>query len=220
MNNKRGSRTLLASLLLSAPGPVVLGLGLMVGNSSTQIADFLRRTVELAATLVSWYVYRATAERPESDPARVRLERRADLCVAAAMILSGAAMGFLAVSGFAGGAGKGNLIPALVIAILSLISNGILSVNYSISWRKTPNRVLKAQRTLYRTKTAVDAFVTAALIAVMRLTGSAQRAADLAGGLVVTAVLAASGGKLLAKGIKKIPGKSAVSAEAPGEETG
>ena len=109
-------------------------------------------------------------------------------------------MGFLAVSGFVRKTAKGNLIPALIVAALSLITNGVLALNYAAAWRKTPHRVLRAQRTLYSAKTAVDAFVTAALIAVMRLKGDAQRAADLAGGLVVTAVLIASGLKLLAAG--------------------
>ena len=200
VKDKRGGRTLLASLLLSAPGPLVLGLGLLAGRASTQIADFIRRTVELTATLVSWRVYKATEGRPEGEAERARLERRADLCVAAAMILSGAAMGFLAVSGFVRKTAKGNLIPALIVAALSLITNGVLALNYAAAWRKTLHRVLRAQRTLYRAKTAVDAFVTAALIAVMRLEGDAQRAADLAGGLAVTAVLIASGLKLLAAG--------------------
>ena len=41
-HGKSRSQTLLASVLLSAPGPVVIGLGLLVGRSSTQMADFLR----------------------------------------------------------------------------------------------------------------------------------------------------------------------------------
>lgn len=203
VKNKRGSRTLLASLLLSAPGPLVLGLGLLVGNSTTQIADFVRRTVELVATFVSWSVYRSTAELPSSDVNRTRLERRADMYVASAMIVSGLVMGSLAIAGLTRQSDKGNLVPALVIAILSVISNGIIAVNYSISWKKTPNRVLQAQRTLYRTKTVVDAFVCATLIAVITLTGNTQRILDLSGGLFVTAVLLVNGFKLLFTRMKK-----------------
>ena len=41
-SKKSGSRTLLMSVLMSAPGPLIIGLGLLVGRSSTQIADFIR----------------------------------------------------------------------------------------------------------------------------------------------------------------------------------
>ena len=44
---KSGFRTLLISVLMSSYGPIILGLGLRVGHSSTQISDFTRRTAEL-----------------------------------------------------------------------------------------------------------------------------------------------------------------------------
>ena len=48
-NTKSGSRTLLLPVLMSAPGPLVVGLGLLAGCSSTQIADFVRGSAELLA---------------------------------------------------------------------------------------------------------------------------------------------------------------------------
>ena len=41
-NTKSGTKTLLLSVLMSAPGPLVVGLGLLAVRSSTQIADFVR----------------------------------------------------------------------------------------------------------------------------------------------------------------------------------
>ncbi len=197
VSDKRGGRTLLASVLLSAPGPLVLGLGLLVGKSTTQIADFVRRTVELAATIVSWYVYRSTSGLPNDDEKRVRLERRVDIIVGITMLISGLAMGCLAVIGFVHPSDKGNVIPALIIAVLGVISNGILAMNYTAANKKTPNDVMKAQRALYCTKTVVDACVCGALVAVMLVTGNTARIADFAGGLAVTAVLCVNGLKLL-----------------------
>ena len=52
-DKRSGYRTLRLSVLLSAPGPLVLGLGLMVGHSSTQISDFTRRTAELMGSCSS-----------------------------------------------------------------------------------------------------------------------------------------------------------------------
>ena len=57
---KSGTRTLLMSVLMSAPGPLVVGLGLMAGRSSTQIADFVRRSAELLAIIMSFVVYQLT----------------------------------------------------------------------------------------------------------------------------------------------------------------
>ncbi|NLN64640.1 MAG: cation transporter [Clostridiaceae bacterium] len=203
VSNKRGSRTLLASVLLSAPGPLVLGLGLLVGSSTTQIADFVRRTVELAATIISWCVFRTTSDLPKDDEKRVRLEDRVDMVVGIAMIVSGVAMGCLAVIGLIHPAEKGNVTPALIIAALGVISNGILAMNYTVVNKKTPNDVIKAQRALYRTKTVVDGCVCCALAAVMLLTGNVARFADFAGGLAVTAVLILNGLKLLTRRLAK-----------------
>ena len=90
MKRGNGEKTLLASVLLSSPGPIVVGTGLFMGRSSTQLADFIRRTAELAAILVSWVVFRLIHKGVEPDAARkFRLERTANLCVGAAMCLSG-----------------------------------------------------------------------------------------------------------------------------------
>ena len=51
-------KTLLTALLLSAPGPLVLGYAALAGNSTTQLADFVRRTIELVALFLSWWVFR------------------------------------------------------------------------------------------------------------------------------------------------------------------
>ena len=55
--NASGSRTFLWSVIMSSPGPLVVGLGLIAGRSSTQIADFVRRSAELLAIIMSFIVY-------------------------------------------------------------------------------------------------------------------------------------------------------------------
>ena len=62
-DKKIGYRTLLTSMLLSSPGPLVLGLGLTVGHSSTQLSDFTRRTAEFLALIVAFAVYTVTNRR-------------------------------------------------------------------------------------------------------------------------------------------------------------
>ena len=121
-NTKTGSRTLLLSVLMSAPGPLVVGLGLMAGRSSTQIADFVRRSAELLAIIMSFAVYRITTKEDACDEAkRARLERRSNAFVGAMMCLGGAFMVLLAF--LSENTYKGNVLPGLVIAVMGVIAN-------------------------------------------------------------------------------------------------
>ena len=62
MKNKSGKKTLLLSVIMSSPGPLVVGLGLLIGQSSTQLADFIRRSIELLAIILSFVVYCITTK--------------------------------------------------------------------------------------------------------------------------------------------------------------
>lgn len=48
----------MAALLLSLWGPLATGLAVVSSHSTTQLADFIRRSVELVALFVSWWVFR------------------------------------------------------------------------------------------------------------------------------------------------------------------
>ena len=51
---KSGKITLLWSVLMSSAGPLVVGVGLLIGKSSTQLADFIRRSTELLGIILSF----------------------------------------------------------------------------------------------------------------------------------------------------------------------
>ncbi|MGI6238153.1 MAG: cation transporter [Christensenellales bacterium] len=193
MKRKSGARTLLASVILSAPGPIVVGAGLLVGRSTTQLADFLRRTAELVAIIVSFAIYRVTHGGARADAARkARLERIANRAVGAAMCLGGAAM--LIVALFVGGGEKGNVIPGLVIAVLGVITNSWFWIRYRALDRAEADAILAAQARLYRAKALVDGCVTTALLAVAIAPDSAAaRYMDIAGTAIVALYLFVSG---------------------------
>jgi divalent metal cation (Fe/Co/Zn/Cd) transporter len=193
MKRESGEKTLLASVLLSSPGPIVVGMGLLLGRSSTQLADFVRRTAELAAILVSWAVFRLLHQGGEPDAVhKARLEKTANLCVGAAMCLSGAAMALIA--GFSGEAEKGNVLPGLVIALLGVTTNTWFWLRYRKLNREKPDAILAVQARLYRAKSLVDACVTAALSVVAIAPGTpAARAMDLGGSIIVAAYLIVNG---------------------------
>ena len=168
---KRGYRTLLVSVLMSSYGPVILGLGLRVGHSSTQIADFTRRTAELLALIVALIVYAVTNRRQGMAETRKRaLERRGNLFTGVIMCISGLSM--LLLSFLSADTNKGNVLPALVIAVLGVAANAIFWRRYTSLYQKQGNAILGVQARLYGAKTAVDACVVTALAAVLLFPGT------------------------------------------------
>ena len=168
---KSGYRTLLVSVLMSSYGPVILGLGLRVGHSSTQIADFTRRTAELLALVVALVVYAMTNRRQDMPETRkLALERKGNLFTGIIMCISGLSMLLLSV--LSTDADKGNVIPALVIAFLGVVANSIFWQRYTALYRKQGNAILGVQARLYGAKTAVDVCVVIALTSVLVFPGT------------------------------------------------
>ena len=197
MKKSKGERTLLTSVLLSAPGPLVVGAGLLLGRSSTQMADFVRRTAELAAIVVSWLVFRSLSRGSAPDGARKeKLERAASLGVGFAMCLGGAAMALLALLSDPGD--KGNVVPGLVIAILGVLTNSWFWLRYRKLDKQDPSAILEVQSRLYRAKSLVDVCVASALLSVALFPGSRGACfMDAAGSLVVAVYLVLSGAGIL-----------------------
>ncbi|MBQ7000371.1 MAG: cation transporter [Oscillospiraceae bacterium] len=186
---RSGSRTLLMSVLMSAPGPLVVGLGLLAGRSSTQIADFVRRSAELLAIISSFAVYQITTKEDScNEERRARLERRANAFVGAMMCLGGSFMVLLAFLSEAGE--KGNVLPGLSIAVLGVIANTAFWVKYTRLNKKEPNAILRVQSRLYRAKSLVDGCVTIALLSVLLLPESpVSYWLDFLGSLIVALYL-------------------------------
>ncbi len=193
MKYKSGERTLLASVLLSSPGPIVVGVGLLLGRSSTQLADFIRRTAELAAIIISWLIFRITNKDGVEDAIRkAKLEGIASFCVGLAMCFSGTAMVLIAF--LSESTDKGNVLPGLVIAILGVITNSWFWFRYRSLDKAEPNAILAVQSRLYRAKSIVDVCVTAALVSIVVSPGSAfSYYMDIAGSIAVAAYLIING---------------------------
>ena len=194
MKEKRsGVRTLLWSILMSSPGPLVVGLGLIAGRSSTQLADFVRRSAELLAIIMSFIVYNLASKEGAVDEEKKKLlEHRSNVFVGSMMCLAGAIMAVLALTVTT--EDKGNVIPGLAIAILGVVANSIFWARYTGLNRVEPNAILAVQARLYRAKTLVDSSVTVALTAVLIAPGSAVAyLLDMIGSLIVAIYLVICG---------------------------
>ena len=153
------------SVLMSSPGPLVVGLGLLAGRSSTQIADFVRRSAELLGLVMAFIVYRITTKEGTCDEERrEKLERRSNAFVGAMMCLGGSLM--ILLTFLSGSEDKGNVVPALCISGLGMVANTAFWIRYTRLDRKEPNAILRVQARLYRAKALVDTCVTAALLSV------------------------------------------------------
>ena len=200
---KNGTKTLLWSVIMSAPGPLIIGLGLFVGHSSTQIADFVRRSSELLAIIMAYIVYKITTKDGVCDTVRKeRLERFSNLFVGSMMCLGGTLMLLLAF--VSGQQDKGNVIPGLIIALLGVIANTIFWRKYTKLNKQEPNAILAVQARLYRAKSLVDSCVTIALLSVAFFPDSTiSYYLDLVGSVIVALYLIWCGIQTIVERIKK-----------------
>ena len=186
---KSGHKTLLTSVILSSPGPLIVGLGLMVGKSSTQLADFVRRSSELLAIIISYIIYTVTTKENGVDmEKKQKLERISNLCVGIAMIVGGCIMFVLALT--SNTTEKGNVIPGLTIALLGVFANSLFWRKYTKLNEESPNAILEVQARLYRAKALVDSCVSIALLSVLWLPNSSiSYYLDLLGTIIVSIYL-------------------------------
>ena len=197
--SKDGYKTLLASVLLSSPGPLVLGIGLLFGHSSTQLADFLRRTAELVAIIVSFGIFLQVQKHPEYNNKRIEsLEKTANVIIGIIMCVSGSVMIFVAL--FLASKDKGIVLPAFAIAFLGLLVNVFFWIRYSTIYKKSHNDILGAQGKLYGAKSLVDTVVTASLLSVISFPGlPVSTYLDKLGSILVSLYLVYSGIQLILK---------------------
>lgn len=196
-NEKSGSRTLLMSVLMSAPGPLIVGLGLLSGRSSTQIADFFRRSAELLAIIMAYAIYKITTkDEGLAAGRREKLERVSNRFVGSAMVIGGIIM--IAIALLSEVEDKGNVVPGLVIAVLGVIANTIFWHRYSRLNREKPNAIIAVQARLYRAKSLVDGCVVIALSSVLLAPQSrVSLYLDFIGTVVVAIYLAWCGARTL-----------------------
>lgn len=190
---KSGEKTLLLSVIMSAPGPLILGLGLLSGRSATQIADFVRRNSELLAIIVAYITYKITMKKPEN---KENIERFSNRFVGAMMCLGGTLM--MLITLFSENTDKGNVIPALVIAVMGVIANTLFWLKYAKINRAEPNPIIAVQSRLYRAKSLVDWCITIALLSVVFMPASpVSYWLDFVGSIIVAAYLVWCGIKTL-----------------------
>lgn len=205
-------RTLRAAWLISAWAPLGTTVAFVAGGTAVQLADLVRRNMELLALIVAWAVYRHVARKGSAlgAAAALRLESRASLVVGALMTGSAVAVLYTAWARFVSPQEAGWLLPGLLVAIGGTLVN---SWFWWRSWRlntDSPSPVVSAHWHLYRAKTAVDGAVLATLVLAGLETDARWVAlADPIGTALVGAFLAYSGVRLVAGSVRALRGTPA-----------
>lgn len=202
-NQKSGSKTLFMSVVMSAPGPLIIGLGLLVGRSTTQIADFVRRSAELLGIIMAYVVYKITTKDGVCDiEKKEKLECFSNIFVGVMMCLGGSLMLLLAF--VSDNTEKGNVIPGLTIAILGVIANTLFWRKYTKLNKSEPNAILAVQARLYRAKSLVDGCVTIALLSVFLFpTSQISYYLDFIGSIIVALYLVWCGIQTILERLRK-----------------
>lgn len=166
-NSPKGEKTLLASLLLSAPGPIVTGISVLLSFSATQVADFFRRTTELAAIAVAFWVYRRLRKMSESnEDKQAHMERMAERFTGGAMIFSAVILLIITIFRIFSYQVGGNVTMGLVVAALGVLVNTWFWLRYRALNRENYDAVIAVQQKLYRAKACADICVVVALAAI------------------------------------------------------
>lgn len=206
---KSRQRTLLTAILLSMWAPLTTGWAVWLSHSTTQLADFIRRTVELLALFISYLVFRQLGTHPDMDKAKQgKLEKIAGFSVAGAMFCSGIIMLILGISRIQTFTPGGNVYPGLAIAFLGILVNSGFWRRYARFNRENPHPVMGDQQRLYRAKAVIDLCVLTALTAVaVAPTHPFTHYLDISGSLVVALYLLGSGVKTAQTKINNVSGR-------------
>ncbi len=139
---------------------------MVLAQSTTQVADLVRRTVELVAMVLAWATVRRLRRNPETTPAAAaRWARSTAIAVAVALAVSGLATAVGLVVGARWTPG-GDVRLGLAIATLGLGVNAAFWARYRALGRARLDPIVDGQRRLYRAKVVVDVAVVAALATV------------------------------------------------------
>ena len=174
-----------------------MGYGLTIGHSTTQIADFTRRTAELLAIIVSFAVFAIVGQNDQIDDVKKKtIERKSNIFAGIVMCISGMSMLILAM--LPGNNNKGNVLPAFVIALFGAITNSLFWKKYSSLYKSEKDMIIGVQARLYRAKSFVDICVTLSLLIVAVLPDSQiSIIADMIGSGLVSIYMLLSGIKTI-----------------------
>lgn len=171
MNDKR-QKTLTFSVIFSSFGPFATGYALFMNTSATQLADFLRRSVELTVLILALIIYLKIKNNAVSASQKTQYQRliykiSAIVLLFSALILFGLFIRAMLYPNIP----SGNIYLGLAVAALGILFNGYFWMRYRRFNQEQESALMETQGKIYQAKTFVDINVVIALLSVQIFSG-------------------------------------------------
>ncbi|WP_343089486.1 hypothetical protein, partial [Methanocalculus natronophilus] len=128
---KRRKKTLMLSIFFSSFGPIVTLIAFFMNTSTTQLADFFRRTAELFVLIVAYKVFVLSHLDTVSDEKAESLEKMQKKLVGSVLYLSALTLFILLIYNIINPSiPSGNVTLGLSIATLGILFNGTFWLRY------------------------------------------------------------------------------------------
>lgn len=168
MKQDKRLKTLLLSVIFSSFGPIVTFIAILMNTSSTQVADFVRRTVELSVLIFALMVYLKIKKQSLKDTTIVKLQKKVYRLLAIVLILSALVLIYLFIQALINPkVPEGNVWLGLSIASLGVMFNGYFWFAYRRFDQQKESFVMDSQSKMYQAKTLVDINVVIALSSIV-----------------------------------------------------
>ena len=168
MKQDKRLRTLILSITFSSFGPIVTFIAVLMNTSSTQVADFVRRTVELSVLIFALMVYLKIKKQSLKDMTIVNLQKKVYCLLAIVLMLSALVLIYLFIQALINPrVPEGNVWLGLSIASLGVLFNGYFWFAYRRFDQQKESFVMDSQSKMYQAKTLVDINVVIALSSIV-----------------------------------------------------
>lgn len=156
--NKDNTKTLSKALLLGVLSTTTTLITAIIGRSTTQIVDLLRRLMETLSTLFSLILFKHNLKEV-SEEKIAENNKRVNIIINVTLVISGILMVFIGIVKYKLGIGHKNVVPGFFVSLLGVILNFYFVTKYRKSLKERYESIIHSQFKLYTTKTIVDSCV-------------------------------------------------------------
>lgn len=156
---KNGSGTIRGALIMGIISSTTTLITAILGRSTTQIVDFIRRLTEAFSTFVSYISYHQNLSI-SNEEVKARNDKKVSVLVNSTLVFSGILMIFIGIMKYRLGIKHKNVIPGFAVSAFGIFLNSGFALKYYSFLKKKHEQIIQAQFHLYRTKAIVDSCVT------------------------------------------------------------
>lgn len=197
--NNNGANTLKKAAIIGLLGATISGIVAHTGSCTTMYIDFSRSLIEGLMTVISCIVFSKIQNNNTAQQRKILIQERIRIITGIVMIFTSMLLATVSIASFSPAQKEGNNIPSLVTTSICVFINLSILRNYKNSLRKDFNHIIKAQYTMYRSKTIINTFVLSILMLLTFFpTWNAINYLDLVGTIIMSIFIFTEGLKNIA----------------------